>query len=39
MEGPVIINNGKTRLKARNSVTIHDSFEVTKGSELIIEGD
>ena len=35
-EGDIIIENGKTTIKAPQGVTIHDSFEVKLGAELEI---
>ena len=36
-QGPVSIINGKTKVKATNSVTIKNDFEVQKGAEFSIE--
>ena len=36
-QGPVSIINGKTEVKATNSVTIKNDFEVKEGAEFSVE--
>lgn len=34
--GPVLVSNGKTRVRATKSVTIANDFEVTRGAQFQI---